>query len=87
MGQEDNYEAPVWETTYGTIGNDSSYITPFPGLIYISQSHIRVNDKIVFDGTEKLNEVFDISACVYKNGLSASDLQKVIDKGYTLVLN
>lgn len=60
---------------------------PFFGSIDLNETYIKVNNKVWFDGTEKLNEVLDLSACIYKNGLTTVDLNKVIDKGYTLVLN
>ena len=59
----------------------------FLGSIDLNETYIKVNNKVWFDGTEKLNEVVDLSGCINKGGLTSADLQKVIDKGYTLLLN
>ena len=67
------------------MGTTSNYY--FSGSINLKKTYIKVNNKVWFDGTEKLNEVLDLSGCVNKGGLTSDDLQKVIDKGYTLVLN
>lgn len=66
----------------------SWYGTATPGVILdLNHTYIKVNNKVWFDGTEKLNEVVDLSGCINKGGLTSADLQKVIDKGYTLLLN
>lgn len=68
--------------------NDSSGNTNFYArTIDLNGTYIKVNGKLWFDGTEKLNEVLDLSGCVNKGGLTSAELQTVIDKGYTLVLN
>lgn len=59
----------------------------FKGSIDLNKTYIKLNNKVWFDGTEKLNEVLDLSGCVNKGGLTSAELQTVIDKGYTLVLN
>lgn len=59
----------------------------FKGSIDLNNTYIKINNKVWFDGTEKLDEVLDLSACIYKSGLTTEDLNKAIDKGYTLVLN
>ena len=59
----------------------------FKGSINLNDTYIKINNKVWFDGTEKLNEVLDLSGCVNKGGLTSAELQTVIDKGYTLVLN
>lgn len=53
----------------------------------LNKTYIKVNGKLWFDGTEKLNEVVDLSGCINKGGIASADLQKVTDKGYTLLLN
>lgn len=53
----------------------------------LNHTYIKLNNKVWFDGTEKLNEVVDLSGCINKGGLTSADLQKIIDKGYTLLLN
>ena len=68
------------------IGNESGP-NPFLGQLDLNESYIKLNDKVWFDGTEKLNEVVDLSGCINKGGLTSAELQTVINKGYTLVLN
>lgn len=69
------------------ISSGSQWVSYFYGQIDLKETFFSINNKVWFDGTEKLNEVVDLSACVNKGELTSADLQTIIDKGYTLILN
>lgn len=69
------------------ISSGSQWVSYFDGQIDLKETFFSINNKVWFDGTEKLNEVVDLSACVNKGELTSADLQTIIDKGYTLILN
>lgn len=67
------------------ISTNNNYVFE-TGTIDFQNTYIVLNNKMWFDGTEKLNEVLDLRWCVNKGGLTQADLQIAIDKGYTVLI-